>query len=282
MTSATTGSTTGPTTGEAPSARTQESPVPSIAVRARDLVASEWTKFRSVRSTFWVLLVAVVSPVGASALVAFAFSSAKASGPAPDPLLPGVLSLEYAVIAVCVLGVLAFSSEFSTGLIRTTFAAAPRRRAVLAAKAVVLGAVTLAVGEVVVFASFFLSQAILSGHGLGVSLAKPGVPGKVLAAGLVLCVCTELGLALGAIIRHTAGGIAATVAVIVLPAITGFLPSPWGGRIGRFTLLDAVRQVSALHPGADLFSPGWSLLVLLAWPAVALAVAAVLITRRDV
>jgi ABC-2 type transport system permease protein len=278
----TTGSTTGPTTGDAPAVRTADRPAPSIAVRARDLVASEWTKFRSVRSTFWVLLVAVVSPVAASALVAFAFSSAQNSGPAPDPLLPGVLSLEYAVIAVCVLGVLAFSSEFSTGLIRTTFAAAPRRRAVLAAKAVVLGAVTLAVGEVVVFASFFLSQAILSGHGLGVSLATPGVPGKVLAAGLVLCVCTLLGLALGAIIRHTAGGIAATIAVIVLPAITGVLPSPWNGRIGRFTLLDAVRQVSALHPGANLFSPGWSLLVLLAWPAVALAVAAVLITQRDI
>jgi ABC-2 type transport system permease protein len=270
------------TATDAPAARTGEGPVPSIAVRARDLLASEWTKLRSVRSTFWTLLVAVVSPVALSALVAFAYGSAKASGPPPDPLLPGVLSLEYAVIAVCVLGVLAFSSEFSTGLIRTTFAAAPRRRAVLAAKAAVLGAVTLVVGEVVAFASFFLAQAILSGQGLGVSLARPGVPGKVLAAGLLLCVCTLLGLALGAIIRHTAGGIAATIAVIVLPGITGFLPAPWGGRIGRFTLLDAVRQVSALHPASNLFSPGWSLLVLLAWPAVALAVAAVLITRRDV
>jgi ABC-2 type transport system permease protein len=278
MTSAATGSIT----PNAPPVNIQESPVPSITVRARDLLASEWTKLRSVRSTFWVLLVAVVNPVAASALVAFAFANTKAPGPAPDPLLPGVLSLEYAVIAVCVLGVLAFSSEFGTGLIRTTFAAAPRRRAVLAAKAVVLGAVTLAVGEVVVFASFFGVQAILSGHGRSVSLATPGVPGKVLAAGLVLCVCTLLGLALGAIIRHTAGGIAATIAVIVLPAITAVLPSPWDGRIGRFTLLDAVRQVSALHPGASLFSPGWSLLVLLAWPTVALAVAAVLITRRDV
>ena len=277
-----TGPTTGPTTGDAAAAKTAGRPVPSIAIRARDLLASEWTKFRSVRSTFWVLLVAVVSPVAVSALVAFAFSSAKASGPPPDPLLPGVLSLEYAVIAVSVLGVLAFSSEFSTGLIRTTFAAAPRRRAVLAAKVMVLGVVTLVVGEVVVFASFFLSQAILSGHGLGVSLSRPGVPGKVLAAGLMLCVCTLLGLALGAIIRHTAGGIAATVAVIVLPATAGFLPSPWDGRIGRFTLLDAVRQVSALHPASNLFSPGWSLLVLLAWPAAGLAVSAVLITRRDV
>jgi ABC-type Na+ transport system ATPase subunit NatA len=86
---------------------------------------------------------------------------------------------------------------------------------------------------------------------------------------------------LGAIIRHTAGGIAATIAVILVPGIAALLPAPWDGRIGRFTLLEAAQQVSALHPAADLFFPGWSLLVLLAWPAASLAAAAILITRRD-
>ncbi len=259
---------------------------PSLATRATDLVASEWTKLRSVRSTFWVLLVATVTPVAVSAVVAFAFahtpkSGAAGSKPPSDPLLPEVISLEYAVIAVAVLGVLAFTSEYSTGLIRVTFAAAPRRRAVLAAKATVLAAVTLTVGEAVAFASFGLDQAVLAGHHQGVSLGHPGVPGAVLCAGLLLCVCTLLGLALGAIVRHTAGGIAATIAVIVVPAILALLPSPWNGRIGRFTLLEAAGQVTALHPAADLFSPAWSLLVLLAWPGIALAAAAVLITRRD-
>jgi hypothetical protein len=271
------------TATDTPTARSVSTPAPSLTIRALDLLASEWTKFRSVRSTYWSLLVAVVTPIGASALVAFAFAHQPASaGPPPDPLLPEVLSLEYAVIAVSVMGVLAFSAEYSTGLIRTTFAAAPRRRAVLAAKAVVLGTVTLAAGELVAFVSFFLAQAILSGHHLGVSLSRPGVPGAVLAAGLLLCACTLLGLALGAIIRHTAGGIAATIAVIVLPGIVALLPAPWSGRLGRFTLLEAARQVTALHPAANLFSPGLSLLVVLAWPAAALAAAAVLITRRDV
>jgi hypothetical protein len=257
--------------------------MPSLATRALDLLASEWIKFRSVRSTYWTLLVAVVTPIAASTLVAFAFAHAPAAaGPPPDPLVPEILSLEYAVIAVSVLGVLAFSAEYSTGLIRTTFAAAPRRRAVLAAKAVVLGTVTLVAGELVAFVSFFLAQAILSGHHRGVSLSRPGVPGAVLAAGLVLCVCALLGLALGAIIRHTAGGIAATIAVIALPGILALLPAPWSGRLGRFTLLEAVRQVAVLHPAANLFSPVLSLLVLLAWPAAALAVAAILITRRDI
>jgi hypothetical protein len=254
---------------------------PSRLVRALDLLASEWTKFRSVRSTYWSLLVAVVTPVAVSVVVAFAFAKSPGHGPPPDPLLPELISLEYALIAVSVMGVLAFSAEYSTGLIRTTFTAAPRRRAVLAAKGAVLAAVTLACGEVVAFASFGLSQAILAGHGQGVSLGHPGVPGAVLCAGLLLCVCTLLGLALGAVIRHTAGGIAATIGLILVPGILALLPAPWNGRIARFTLLEAAQQVTALHPAADLFSPGWSLLVLLAWPAAGLAVAAVLITRRD-
>jgi ABC-2 type transport system permease protein len=252
-----------------------------VAVRARDVLASEWTKLRSIRSTYWTLLVAVATPIGLSALVAVTLANAPGNGPPVDPLLPGVLSQEYAVLAVGVLGVLTFSSEFSTGLVRTTFAAVPRRRAVLAAKAAVLGAITLVAGELVAFVSFALVQAVLSGKHLGVSMARPGVPGAVLAAGLLLSVVATMGLGLGAIVRHTAGGIAALVGLIFLPAILGLLPAPWGARVGRFTLLDAARQLTALHPATDLFAPALSLLVLLAWPALTLLAAALTITRRD-
>jgi len=271
--------TTGPpTTGPATPA---PAPVPSLAVRARDVLACEWTKLVSVRSTFWTMLIAVVTPVAISALVAATLGSAPQRGAPIDPLLPGLLSLEYAVLSVAVLGVLAFSTEYGTGLIRTTFAAMPRRRAVLAAKAGVLGLVTMAAGELVAFVSFFLVQAILSGHHLGVSLSAPGVPGAVLAEGLLLFVVAMLGLAVGAIVRHTAGGIAAVIGVIILPGILAVLPAPWGGRIGRFTLVDAAHQVTALHPATNLFAPALSLVVLLAWPALALLAAALMITRRD-
>jgi len=137
------------------------------------------------------------------------------------------------------------------------------------------------VGELVAFASFGLVQAVLSGKHYGVSLAHPGVPGAVLADGLLLPVVALLGLALGVIVRHTAGGIAALVGVIFLPAILGVLPPPWGGRVSRFTLLQAAHQVTALHPATNLFAPALSLLVLLAWPAAALLMAAAAITRRD-
>jgi ABC-2 type transport system permease protein len=257
---------------------------PSIAVRTGDVLAGEWTKLRSVRSTYWTLLVAGVTPIAFSVLVAFTFTNQPAAAPSPlrlDPLLPGLISLEYALIAVSVLGVLAFSSEYATGLIRTTFAAVPRRRAVLAAKAAVTGAVTLVAGEVVAFVSFFAVQAILSGHHLGVSLSHPGVPGAVLAEGILMCVCALMGVGLGAIIKHTAGGIAAALGLIVLPSILALLPSPWSGRIGRFALLDAARQVTALNPATNLLAPALSLLVLLAWPAAALLVASLLVTRTD-
>jgi ABC transporter len=105
----------------------------------------------------------------------------------------------------------------------------------------------------------------------------------VLAAGLLLPVCALVGLGLGAIIRHTAGGIAATAGVIyLLGVLCLFLPSPWHDRIGRFTLAFAAYQVVARHPRPGLFSPAVSLLVLLARPAAALLAAAFVITRRDV
>jgi ABC-2 type transport system permease protein len=257
---------------------------PPLAVRARDLLASEWTKFWSVRSAYWTLLVAIVTPLALSDIVAFALaqpSAKRPSGPPPDALLPAFYSLEYAVLAVCVLGVLQFSSEYSTGLIRTTFIAVPHRRAVLAAKAAITGLTTLIAGEITAFASFFIDQAVLHAHHLGVAWSHPGVPEAVAANGTLLFVCALLALALGAIIRHTAGGIAATVALIALPTIFGLLPPPWNNRIGRFTIIDAAQQVALLHPRVDLFSPAVSMLVLLAWPAAALVVAAAVITRTE-
>jgi ABC-2 type transport system permease protein len=268
------------TAGTRPAGQT----APPLAVRARDLLACEWTKFWSVRSAFWTLLVATLTPVAFSDLLAFLFAQPSAKrppGPPSDPLSPAFYSLEYAVLAVCVLGVLQFSSEYGTGLIRTTFAAVPRRRAVLAAKAVVTGLTTLAAGEIASFASFFIDQAVLHARHLGVPWSHPGVPGAVAASGTLLFVCAMLGLALGAITRHTAGGIAATVALIILPSLAGLFPRPWGSRIGGFTIIDAAQQVALLHPQANMFSPAISMLVLLAWPAIALVIAAAVITRTE-
>ncbi len=251
-----------------------------------NVIISEWTKLRATRSNVWTLVIAAIATIGVTAIVAHALGAARAAPPADGPFTPLTASFlgyaEYAVLPVSILGVLAFTSEYNTGLIRTTFTCVPRRRVVLAAKAAVTGAAALVAGEVLAFITFFLTQAMLSGDHRGVSLSHPGAVRAVLVAGLLLAVAALTGLGLGAIIRHTAGAIAATVGVIYLiTALCLVLPAPWNTRIGRFTLPMAAFQVITGQPRADLLAPWLSLLVVLAWPAVILLAAAVLITRLD-
>ena len=250
-----------------------------LTARARDVLISEWTKLRSVRSTYWALFVAAVVSVAGSALAALTGGKA---GPLPDPVAFSFIGwAEYPVLAVGILGVLTFTSECATGQIRTTFTAVPRRLAVVAAKTAVIAAVALVFGEALAVASFSLTQALLSRHSRGVALSHPGVPGAVLAAGFVLVVVAVTGVGLGAAIRHTAGAIAVLPVVFYLPLTLLTLPAPWNHRIDRFTLPVAAYQVVALHPATNLLAPALSMLVLIGWPAIILAIAAILITRRS-
>jgi ABC-2 type transport system permease protein len=259
--------------------------VPSRLVRARDVLVFEWTKLRSVRSNHWTLLIAAVVTLGVTAIVAQ--SAASAPGPPPggpvNPLTSSFLGYgEYTVLPVTVLSVLTFTSEYASGLIRTTFTAVPRRRAVLAAKAAVTGGAALVAGELLAFACFLLTQAILASSHRGLALSHPGALRAVLAAGLVLAACAVAGVGVGAVIRHTAGAIAAAVTVIYLLAVLCLvLPSPWGDRLGRFTLPFAAYQLITVHPQPGLLSPGLSMLVLISWPAAALLAAALVIVGRD-
>jgi ABC-2 type transport system permease protein len=266
----------------APVSRLERS-VPRLGARARGLLASEWTKVRSVRSTFWSFVVAAVTALGGSAIIAVASASAKGRSGLPlDPVASVFFAwLEYPVLAVGVVGVLTFTSECSTGQIRTTFSAVPQRVAVLVAKAAVVGAVVLALGEVLAFASFLLSQAILAGHHSQLSLSRAGELRAVMAAGFSLFVVAMVGLGLGAIVRHTAGALAALPAVIYLPLLVLSLPSPWADRIGSYTILMSAYQLVSVHRHAGLLSPALSLVVLVAWAAALLVAGAVAITRRD-
>ena len=255
--------------------------------RARDVLTSEWIKLRSVRSTYLVLLFAAAAAVGIGYLVAHADAAhwarmTAAARAAFDPVDDSFSGLGLAQLAFGALGVLAISSEYATGLIRTTFAAVPRRRAVVAAKAAVVGVVTLLAGELIACATFFSGQWALSAQHLNVTLAHPGALRGVLAAGFYLAVMAWVGLGLGAVIRHTAGALTATVALVFLvPQIIHALPSPWDTRIGRFDLDQAAQQMIAQHPHAGFFSAGPSFLIVAAYAAIALAAAAFVITRRD-
>jgi ABC-2 type transport system permease protein len=199
-----------------------------------------------------------------------------------DPVGDSFTGLGIAQLAFGALGVLAISSEYTTGLIRTTFASAPRRRAVIAGKAAVVGAVSLLAGELIAFATFFGGQRALSAQHLNVALAHPGALRGVLAAGFYLAVMAWVGLGLGTVIRHTAGAIIAMVGVVfLLPTIVGALPAPWNINIGKFTLNLAAQQTIAQHPHPGYFSAGPSFLIVAAYAAAAIAAAAFMITRRD-
>jgi ABC-2 type transport system permease protein len=259
----------------------------AVPARTRDVLVCEWIKFRSVRSTYLTFVLAAVAAVSIGYLVAhsdathWATMSAAAKA-AFDPVGDTFAGLGLAQLAFGALGVLAISSEYTTGLIRTTIAAVPRRRAVIAAKATVAGVVSLLAGEVIAFATFFTGQQALSAQHLNVTLAHPGALRGVLAAGLYLAVMAWVGLGLGVIIRHTAGAIIAMVGVVfLLPTIIHALPAPWDTRIGRYTLDGAAQQMIAQHPQAGYFSAGPSFLIVAAYAAVALAAAALVITRRD-
>jgi ABC-2 type transport system permease protein len=269
----------------AAASRTGEPGAPSLAARATDVLAFEWVKLRSVRSNYVTLLIAAIATIGSTAIVARAMAAAAA--PLPGGRITALTAsflgyAEYAVIPVSVLAVLQFTSEYTTGLIRTTFCAVPRRWAALTGKAAVTGAAALIAGEVLAFACFWLTQAILAGRHRGVSLAQPGVPGAVLAGGFVLCACALTALGLGAVIRHTPGAITAALAAIYgVAALCLVLPSPWKDDLGRFTMAFAATQIVALHPQQGLLSPAASMLVLVAWPAAALLAAGLVTTRRD-
>ena len=259
----------------------------SVPARARDLLASEWIKLRSVRSTYLILLVAAVAAVGVGYLVAhsdathWATMTAQARA-AFDPVGDSFAGLGVTQLAFGALGVLAISSEYTTGLIRTTFGSVPRRRAVIAAKAAVVGVVGLLTGELVAFATFFAGQQALSAQHLNVALTHPGALRGVLAAGFYLAVMAWFGLGLGAVIRHTAGAITAMTGVVfLLPTIVGALPAPWNVTVGKFTVNLAAQQVIAQHPVPGYFPVGPSFLIVVGYAAVAITAAALLITRRD-
>jgi ABC-2 type transport system permease protein len=254
---------------------------PAITTRMLEVLASEWTKLRSVRSTFWLLAIAAVTAVGGSAVIAISERSSRQL-PTTDPVASVFLAwLEYPVLAVGILGVLSLTSECTTGQIRTTFVAVPQRLSVLAAKAGVTGIVALVLGEALAFASFLLTEAILAGQHRATSLSHPGVTGAVLAAGFCVLAVAMLGLGLGATIRNTVGGVVALPALIYLPLVLLSLPHPWNAGIGKFTLLVAAYQLVSEHPHSELLSRPLSFAVVVAWPAAALIVASVVTRKRD-
>jgi ABC-2 type transport system permease protein len=245
----------------------------------RTVARMEWLKLRSVRSTWWTLLVFAAGLIGLAILV----MRGQHASPSFDPTNDSLAGLAIGQLAIGVLGVLTVTSEFSSGMIRATFAAAPRRPLVLAAKAAVLAAVTLVAGEVLAFVAFGVGQAVLKSQFPHAALSQPGVLRAVLMAGAYPALIGLISLGLGALIRHTAGAISAVVGVLfVLPLILVPLGASIQNAAGQFMpMLIAENSMTAVKPVAHSLSPGVGFALLCGYAAAALAAGGWALARRD-
>ena len=252
-----------------------------------DALRSEWTKLRSLRSTFWALTVTVVLGVGLGAVISAAtahgYAKSSASGKLSwDPTALSLDGMAIASLAIAVLGVLCISSEYSSGMIRTSLIAVPKRGRVLAAKSLVFAAVTFVVGEVTSFAAFFVGQALIAGHAPHAALGDPGVARAVVGAGLLLTALAVLSVAAGTLLRHPAAAIAAMVGVLfVLPGIAQALPGSWGNTVNEFWPVLAGGQITSVYHAAHTLQPWPGFGVMCLFVAIVYAIAWTLLDRRD-
>ncbi len=250
---------------------------------------SEWTKIRSLRSTSWTFLVTAVLTIGLGSLFALGRTSAR---PGRDPITANFNAAGFpfnalflAQLAIGVLGVLIITTEYSSGMIRTTFTAVPQRGLVLAVKAVIFGSVTFVVALLTTFVTFFASQAILNRGTVkyGVSLSSPHALRIVIGAALYMTVCGLLGVALGALLRSTAAAITALAGLLfILPIMMNFLPVSWHrDAIAQWLPSNAGMQIVEKVTQPLQFSPWAGLAVFAGWVAVAFVAGLVLLHRRD-
>ena len=252
-----------------------------------DSLRSEWTKARTVPFTLWNLLAATVLGIGIgaliSALAAHQYPKATALVRAQwDPTTTSGAGLSMAQLAIGVLGILIVTSEYSTGAIRSSLAAVPRRGRFLVAKAVVVLALSFAVTELIAFTAFFIGQALISGHAPTAALGQPHVLRALVGCGLYGALVGLLGLALGTLLRHAAGAITVLVALLfVLPGIAAALPASIEHTVEKFWPTQAGQQVTVVVRTAHTLPPWTGLGVLALFVAIVAAAALSVLIRRD-
>ncbi len=248
------------------------------------VIRSEWTKFRSLRSTLYTLLLAVVLMIGLGALLAgIAASQPRGLDTGATAISTSLTGTFFAQLSIAVLGVLLITGEYSTGMIRASLAVVPARLPVLWGKlAVCAGAVFLTM-LVSSFIAFMVGQALLSGKHLNASLSDPGALRSIFGAALYLTVAAITALALGALLRNTAAAISTFVAVFfVIPPLTQLLPASWSGHFVQYLPSNAgAMMLNGTYGLAHPLSPWTGFAVMCAYTIVLLAFAAWRLRRAD-
>ena len=245
-----------------------------------NLLRSEWAKLRSVRSTYWSVLVAVAGMIVIGLGGAIGAARAATQPATFDPVSASLGGFVLAQLALGALGALAVTSEYSTGMIRSTFTAAPQRGTVIAAKAAVFGAASSAVGAVVSLFTFIVGQAILGDR--GGTLSAPGALRAVIGVGLYLCLLGILAVGLGTIIRRSAGAIAVLLGLLfVLPALVPLLPASIRDTVAKLLPYNAGQAIFKTANTRSTLSAPIGLAVFALYALAALAIGTVLVRRRD-
>jgi hypothetical protein len=245
---------------------------------------AEWIKLRSLRSTWYTLACLFVVGLGITVLSSNAAQEAYAdAGSAWDPTAHSLTTYIVAQLIVGVLGVLIVTSEFATGLMRTTLTATPRRHRVLAAKVAIAAVVAVVAGQVLMFAAFLIGQPLIARQGVpDAGLGDPGVLPAVFAGGLYLALIALLAVGLGTIMRATAGALTTLVGIVFLvPALAGIFPS-WMSSLFDFWPTVGGAAALATVPDPDFPHPWWNLAGMCLGIAGVLAAAFVVLRRRDV
>ncbi|MFC9674252.1 ABC transporter permease [Streptomyces sp. NPDC056949] len=262
--------------------------------RFPDLVAAEWIKVRSLRSTPWVIVLVTLVVTGVAAARALAdynnFPSYDALTQRDHPFSLGdafpaeaYLTLMLAAVAV---GAIATVSEYGSGLIRTTTVAVPARGAVVLAKAVVQAVLWTVVGALVALCSFLVSQAILGGRDAAIPISDPDALRAFAASALLGPVCALVGLGLGVLIRHSATTVVAGSFVLLLLPVFFSSRKPLSAAFANAMVRNAWQRLAQIYGtpaeaynGATV-AGSWTVYAL--WPLVALVLALVVVRRRDV
>ena len=249
---------------------------------------SEWTKLRSLRSTLWSLfagvLLTILLPVLFAAITSSHWGSMSPHERADrHPLDIALAGVNVSQLAIAVLGVLVITGEYSTGMIRASFTAVPKRLPVLWAKTGVFAVTAFLLMLPPVLIAFFASQAILSRHHiLQISFSHPGVARAVIGGAVYLMLVGIFALGIGAIVRNTAGAIATFAGIFfVIPPLMNILPLNWNNAISKWLPSEAGRQLFALHRDPSRIAQWPSGALFLGYCLLAVAVAAVLLRRRD-
>ncbi|MGK5642727.1 ABC transporter permease subunit [Streptomyces sp. URMC 126] len=260
------------------------SPVPVRAAHLGDAIAAEWTKIRSLRSTMWTLGTMLVIVVGLGLTLSLVASASDELADGEDMLSLGAVGVLLGMIPVLTLGVLTISSEYGTGLIRTTLTACPSRSRVLTAKAIVLGSLAFVTTLIATLLVAMISAALLDDQVLDDPTAGQWFKATV-GVSLYVALGGLLALAVGALLRHSAGAITTMLGLVLLPPLLSlFLQAEAVQKIGEVLAKYSIpMQLFTLY-GAEVESgpSGWDpLWIMLVLTAAATAGAHLVINKRD-